>query len=399
LKIHYLQHVAFEGPGAIAAWAKSRHHALVGTSLFRGEQLPSAQEFDLLIVMGGPMSVRDDKEYCWLKDEMKLIDETLHAGKKVLGVCLGAQLLAHVLGSRVYPAREKEIGWFPVRMRPEAKLSRRTECMPDSFLTFHWHGETFDLPTGATHLAETTVCPNQAFEHGGQAIGLQFHLEVTPDIVRELVRNCGNDTDSGTPGIENSIRRTRAATLRSFGPDMTTWPDLSARCSVYLEPSTMIQLERAALFLDELDLALQGSAEPTALAMQLIAKRFTHYKWVGVYWLMGDTLVLGPYVGDHTEHSRIPVGQGVCGTAVAEGKNQIVQDVRQIANYLSCSLRTHSEIVVLIRRAGRVIGQIDADADEIGAFDQTDESLMMAVADRLSRSRTEDVPGILPPVL
>jgi L-methionine (R)-S-oxide reductase len=146
----------------------------------------------------------------------------------------------------------------------------------------------------------------------------------------------------------------------------------------------MIQPEQAAAFLNELDLALDGSADPATKAMQLIAKRFAHYKWVGVYWLVQDTLVLGPYVGEPTEHRRIAVGQGVCGTAVAEGKNQIVQDVRKIENYLACSLKTRSEIVVLIRRAGQVLGQIDADADEIAAFDKTDEALLMAIADRLA---------------
>lgn len=197
MKIHYLQHASFEGPGSIATWAQSRHHVLTGTSLFRNESLPSPREFDHLVVMGGPMSVHDQKEYGWLKDEMKLIDETLRAGKKILGICLGAQLLAHVLGARVYPARQKEIGWFPVHMLPEARLSPRTAGLPESFMVFHWHGETFDLPKGTTHLAETTVCPNQAFEYAGQAIGLQFHLEVRSDDVREMVRNCGHEIVGG----------------------------------------------------------------------------------------------------------------------------------------------------------------------------------------------------------
>jgi GAF domain-containing protein len=146
----------------------------------------------------------------------------------------------------------------------------------------------------------------------------------------------------------------------------------------------MIQPNQAAAFLKELDQALDGSADPAALAMQMIAGGFPHYRWVGVYWLIGDALVLGPYVGAPTEHNRIAVGQGVCGTAVAQGENQIVPDVRQLENYLACSAATRSEIVVLIRRAGKVLGQIDADADETAAFDATDEALLMAVADRLT---------------
>jgi L-methionine (R)-S-oxide reductase len=146
----------------------------------------------------------------------------------------------------------------------------------------------------------------------------------------------------------------------------------------------MIQPEQAMTFLKELDLAFSGSADPATLAMQQIAKHFPHYKWVGIYWLRGDTLILGPYVGAPTEHSRIAVGQGVCGTAVALGKNQIIPDVREVANYLACSLNTRSEIVVLIRRDGQVIGQIDADADQTAAFDTSDEALLTAVADRLA---------------
>jgi L-methionine (R)-S-oxide reductase len=146
----------------------------------------------------------------------------------------------------------------------------------------------------------------------------------------------------------------------------------------------MIDPEQSSKFLIELDLALNGAVVPTAVAMQMIAKWFAHYQWVGVYWLVGDTLVLGSYVGEATEHTRIAVGQGVCGTAVATGKNQIVRDVREIENYLACSLKTRAEIVVLIRRAGQTLGQIDADADETDAFDTTDEALLAAVADRLA---------------
>jgi L-methionine (R)-S-oxide reductase len=152
----------------------------------------------------------------------------------------------------------------------------------------------------------------------------------------------------------------------------------------------MIESEAAHAFLTELDLALRASGDPAVLAMQMISKRFSHYRWVGVYWLEGDVLVLGPYVGAPTEHCRIAVGQGVCGTAVAEGKNQIVREVRAIGNYLACSLDTRSEIVVLIRRAGHIIGQIDADADETASFDATDEALLIEVADRLAKFREGD---------
>ncbi len=146
----------------------------------------------------------------------------------------------------------------------------------------------------------------------------------------------------------------------------------------------MIRAEQAAAFLVELDSILEQCADPSADAVQLIARRFAHYKWVGIYWLESETLILGPYVGAATEHDRIAVGQGVCGTAVAEGRNQIITDVRQITNYLACSVSTRSEIVVLIRNGDTILGQIDADADEVGAFDSSDESLLIAAADRLA---------------
>jgi L-methionine (R)-S-oxide reductase len=147
----------------------------------------------------------------------------------------------------------------------------------------------------------------------------------------------------------------------------------------------MIQSDHAARFLAELDAALAGAADSPAVAMQMIANNFPHYQWVGIYWLSGHTLTLGPFVGNPTEHTQIAVGQGVCGTAIAQGKNQLIADVREVANYLACSTTTRAEIVVLIHHAGEVIGQIDADSDTVSAFDASDEELLTAIASRLGR--------------
>jgi L-methionine (R)-S-oxide reductase len=146
----------------------------------------------------------------------------------------------------------------------------------------------------------------------------------------------------------------------------------------------MIDPTAADSFLRDFDRRIAEVLDPAPMAMRMIAERFPHYRWVGIYWLRGDELVLGPYVGEATEHVRIPVGQGVCGTAVALGKNQIVADVRELTNYLACSLKTRSEIVVLLRRGDRILGQIDADGHETGAFDETDESFLTAVGERLA---------------
>lgn len=122
--------------------------------------------------------------------------------------------------------------------------------------------------------------------------------------------------------------------------------------------------------------------------MQLLKDHQPHYHWVGIYWLKGKELILGPYVGPPTEHVCIPVGRGVCGTAVAENANQIVYDVRERSNYLACNLETRSEIVVLIREPGngKILGQIDVDGTEVGAFDESDEAFLEVIADRIARA-------------
>ena len=137
-----------------------------------------------------------------LRTKRNLSSRHLGLARRFWVSVLGLRILAEVLGGRVYQGREKEIGWFPVRKRPEAISSSFMRDLPDSFLAFHWHGETFDLPAGATHLAETDVCPNQAFGYGGKALALQFHLEVTPEGVQDLARHCANELETGGSRIQ-----------------------------------------------------------------------------------------------------------------------------------------------------------------------------------------------------
>ena len=197
LMIHCLQHVAFEKPARIATWARSRGHTLSSCRLYRGEPLPSLTDFDWLVIMGGPMSVHDEGVYPWLAAEKKLIERAVKAGKRVLGVCLGAQLLADVMGARVYQNRHKEIGWFPVHLTRQVTSTSLLADFPEPFPAFHWHGETFEIPAGALHLARSEACEHQAFEFGGKVLGLQFHLEVSPTSVRALIQNCRTDIGSG----------------------------------------------------------------------------------------------------------------------------------------------------------------------------------------------------------
>ncbi|ATE60476.1 type 1 glutamine amidotransferase [Thauera sinica] len=185
---HILQHVAFEGPGSIAAWLEMAGCDIGCTRFHDGEALPDPATVDLLVVMGGPMSVNDEAEFPWLAEETRFVGDIIRRGRPVLGVCLGAQLIASALGARVFPNREREIGWFPVEA--VAHGDPALFGFPPSVEVFHWHGETFDLPDGAVRLARSAACDNQAFQFGKAVIGLQFHLETTPASAQQIVEHC-----------------------------------------------------------------------------------------------------------------------------------------------------------------------------------------------------------------
>jgi GMP synthase-like glutamine amidotransferase len=188
MRAHCLQHVPFEGPGSIEPWLAAAGYELTRTPLYASADLPAAKAVDFLVVMGGPMSVNDEDQFPWLAPEKRFIREVIESGKPVLGVCLGAQLIAAAMGAGVFRNPVKEIGWFPVRA--VAAGGGSVFAFPPSATVFHWHGETFDLPPGAVRLAESEGCANQAFQLGRSTIGLQFHLETTPESARELIAHC-----------------------------------------------------------------------------------------------------------------------------------------------------------------------------------------------------------------
>lgn len=191
MRIHYLQHVHFEGPGAIDALMRRSGMTVTYTRFHEAWELPDPGGLDFVVVLGGPMSVNDGMVHPWLPHERAFIRRAIDAGTRVLGICLGAQLIASALGARVHPNSEKEIGWFPVT--GVASAGNAVYRFPLSFPAFHWHGETFDLPAGAVPLARSAACAQQAFQVGRRVIGLQFHLETTPAAVRDLVDHCGDD--------------------------------------------------------------------------------------------------------------------------------------------------------------------------------------------------------------
>jgi GMP synthase-like glutamine amidotransferase len=193
LRIHYFQHVPFEDLGIIRRWIDSHAHSLSVTQFFLNSTLPKIEEIDWLIVMGGSMGVNDEDKYPWLIKEKKFISEAILQNKRVLGICLGSQLIASALGANVYPNAQKEIGWFPVRVTPDGKSSSLFKIIPQQFNAFHWHGDTFDLPKGARWLAESEACKHQAFSIGENVLGLQFHLEIDAENIDLLIQNCGNE--------------------------------------------------------------------------------------------------------------------------------------------------------------------------------------------------------------
>lgn len=193
MKIHILQHVIFEDDSYIGVWAEDNGHAVSHSRFYLGQDLPPVENFDWLVIMGGPMNVNEDEKYPWLPQEKELIKAAIDQNKHILGICLGAQLIAKVLGAEISVNEYKEIGWYPVRLTDAAKGDSLLSDFPDEMLAFHWHGDMFTIPEGAVHLATSEACPNQAFQYGDRVLGLQFHLDYSPQSIEEMILHCGNE--------------------------------------------------------------------------------------------------------------------------------------------------------------------------------------------------------------
>lgn len=193
MKIHYLQHLEIEGLGSIEKWAYNRKHSLSATRLYKNESFPELDDFHWLIIMGGPMSVKDEDDHPWLKREKEFIRKAIDAGKTVIGICLGAQLIAASLDSIIWKNEFKEIGWFPITMTSAAKDSAVFGHLSETIDAFHWHGETFDLPKGAVRIAGSNTCLNQAFSINEKVFGFQFHLETTELGARDVITHFADE--------------------------------------------------------------------------------------------------------------------------------------------------------------------------------------------------------------
>ncbi|MBO9619964.1 MAG: amidotransferase [Niabella sp.] len=197
MRIHYLQHVSFEGLGYMETWLKEQQHQLYATRFYEhGYQLPAIDGFDALIIMGGPMGVYDEQQYPWLAEEKAFIKACILSGKKMLGICLGAQLIAACRDAKVGRAAHKEIGWFPVQPATECQqLPWFYELFKNNPVVFHWHGDRFDIPGNSMDLLMSEANTNQAFCYGKNVIGLQFHLEVTEASMEQMLNHGAADLE------------------------------------------------------------------------------------------------------------------------------------------------------------------------------------------------------------
>jgi len=193
MNIHYFQHIGFEDPAFVLTWARQKGHSVTRTLLHAGEDPGAVFDFNLLVVMGGPMNIYEHDKYPWLAAEKQAITKAIDNGKFVIGICLGAQLVADVLGAKVTKNAHKEIGWLPVVQAQGISVKKPFDALPREYMAFHWHGDTFGLPPGAILQSSSAGCENQGFMFGDRVIGLQYHIEATQKSVEGLIANCGSE--------------------------------------------------------------------------------------------------------------------------------------------------------------------------------------------------------------
>lgn len=186
-EIMIFKHVPFEGPGTFREELDKRGLRYREVNLYEGEIPKNLDGCGGLIIMGGPMNVYEEDEYPFLKEEDRLIKEALSKKIPIIGICLGAQLMAKAAGAKVTKGGKKEIGWYPLYLTEEAKTDPVFRGLPKEVEVFQWHGDTFDIPKGAVRLASSGLFPNQAFRIGDNAYAFQFHIEVTSDIIKSWI--------------------------------------------------------------------------------------------------------------------------------------------------------------------------------------------------------------------
>jgi GMP synthase (glutamine-hydrolysing) len=194
-----IKHVDIEGPGLIEDFlTQGRIHYQI-LSLEPGLSLPKLDDFSHIVLLGGPMNVYEEGRYPFLKEEDLFIKEAIQRGKFVLGICLGAQLIAKALWARVIKSPAREIGWYDVSLTRIGAVDPLFSHLPKTFSVFQWHEDTFEIPHGATLIATSPLVPYQAFRYGDNAYGLQFHLEVTGEMIREWMKTYDEEFEGSHP--------------------------------------------------------------------------------------------------------------------------------------------------------------------------------------------------------
>lgn len=187
MRIHALINYSIVDLGTIQTWADNKGHTITTTNVYENQQFPDLDQFDLLIILGGLMSAYEEEKHPWIKMEKQFIKKAIDAGKGVLGVCLGAQMIADTIGSKTYPQGHLELGWWDVQFTESIKDIPVFKGLPTDLKLFQFHSDTYQLPPDATHLAKSKGCENQAFIYGDRVVGLQFHPEFTEAKIQEMV--------------------------------------------------------------------------------------------------------------------------------------------------------------------------------------------------------------------
>lgn len=191
-----IKHISIEGPGTIADFFNNSSWETKTIELGNGDRLPeNLSKIEAVIALGGPMNVYEEDRFPFLKEEDTFIKKVLEEGTPFLGICLGAQLLAKACGAKVDKAAEEELGWYKVRLTREGLKDPLFLGVDSEIDVFQWHGDTFEIPDGGTLLATSHVCNNQAFRFGKSAYGLQFHIEVTNNMIKDWIKEYVESSD------------------------------------------------------------------------------------------------------------------------------------------------------------------------------------------------------------
>lgn len=201
-----VKHVDIEGPGLIEECLRQERIPYQVLTLESGSHLPKLDNLTHIVFLGGPMNVYEEDRYSFLKEEDLFIKEAIQRGKSLLGICLGAQLIAKALGAKVFKAPVKEIGWYDVSLTRIGSIDPFFSHLPKTFSVFQWHEDTFEIPHSAILMATSSLVPYQAFRYGDNAYGLQFHLEVTQEMIREWMETYEEEFEGPHPPLLSKLR-------------------------------------------------------------------------------------------------------------------------------------------------------------------------------------------------